>query len=156
VSKVDSPDDHGAKTPRKGLKQPWKPGQSGNPKGRPQGSRHKISVAVENLLDGEAETLTRKAIELALAGDLAALRICLDRVFPVRRDRPINFQLPSIASAGEASKASAAVVAAVAAGDLTPSEGGEIGKLIEGYVKTLEVTDFEERLSRLENKVASK
>jgi hypothetical protein len=56
----------------------FKPGQSGNPAGKPRGSRNRTTLAVEALLDGEAETLTRKAIELAKAGDLAALRVCLD------------------------------------------------------------------------------
>jgi hypothetical protein len=49
---------------------------------KPKGTRNKTTLAVEALLDGEAETLTRKAIELAKAGDLAALRVCLDRIAP--------------------------------------------------------------------------
>src|SRR4029077_7685570 len=44
---------------------PWHPGQSGNPSGRPKGSRNRTTLAAEALLDGEAEQLTRKAIELA-------------------------------------------------------------------------------------------
>jgi hypothetical protein len=51
-----------AKTPRNA---PWKPGQSGNPKGCPKGSRHKTTLAVEALLDGQAERLTQKAVEMA-------------------------------------------------------------------------------------------
>ena len=62
-------------------------GQSGNPNGRPPGSRNKTTLAVDALLDGEAETLTRKAIELAKTGDVTALRLCLDRIAPVRKDR---------------------------------------------------------------------
>jgi Family of unknown function (DUF5681) len=53
---------------------PFEPGQSGNPAGRPKGSRNKATLAVEALLDGEAEEITRKAIELAKKGDLAAIR----------------------------------------------------------------------------------
>jgi hypothetical protein len=67
-------DTPGAKAPRplaKGMKPPWKAGESGNPKGRPHGSRHAVSLAVESLLDGEAAVLTRKCIELAKGGDLA-------------------------------------------------------------------------------------
>ena len=52
--------------------------KKGNP-GRRPGSRNKATVAVEALLDGEAEKLTRKAIEMALAGDTVAMRLCLDR-----------------------------------------------------------------------------
>lgn len=72
------------------------PGQSGNPAGRPKGSRNHTTRAVEALLDGEAEALTRKAIQLAQDGDTVALRLCLDRLLPVRKDRPITFDLPPI------------------------------------------------------------
>ena len=68
----------------------FKPGQSGNPAGKPKGTRNKATLAVEALLDGEAEELTRKAIELAKTGDIPALRICLDRILPPRKDRPLN------------------------------------------------------------------
>jgi hypothetical protein len=80
------------------------------------------------LFDGEAETITRKAIELAKAGDMSALRLCLDRIAPPRKDRPVLFDVPKISSAADAAQASAALVAAVASGDLTPSEAAELGK----------------------------
>jgi hypothetical protein len=57
-------------------------GQVPNPNGRPVGSRHKTTLAIEALLEGEAEGLTRKAIEMALSGDMIALRLCLDRIAP--------------------------------------------------------------------------
>jgi hypothetical protein len=65
-------------------------GQSGNPSGRPPGARHKATVAAEALLDGEAEGLTRKALEMALDGDTVALRLCLERILPPRRERPVH------------------------------------------------------------------
>ena len=60
----------------------FRKGQSGNPSGRPRGARNKTTRAVEALLDGEAEALTRKAIERALEGDTTALCLCLDRLLP--------------------------------------------------------------------------
>ena len=109
---------------------PFEPGRSGNPAGKARGTRNKVTLAIEALLDGEAEALTRKAIELAKAGDIAALRLCMDRLAPPRKDRLVMFELPTITSAADAVKASAALVAAVADGDLTPAEAGELGKLI--------------------------
>jgi hypothetical protein len=109
-------------------------------------------LALEELLDGEAEALTRKAIELALAGDMAALRLCLDRILPPRKDRPVTFELPSIDSAADAKAASAALLAAVAAGSLTPSEAAEVGKLIDAYLKAIEVTEILARIEKLEQK----
>jgi hypothetical protein len=129
---------------------PFQPGQSGNPAGRPPGARHKVTLAIEALLDGEAEALTRKAIDLALAGDMTALRLCLDRIAPARKDRPVAFALPALAQAADAAKASAAIVEAVAIGDLTPSEAGDLSRVIEGFTRTLEATELEQRIERLE------
>jgi hypothetical protein len=128
----------------------FKPGQSGNPAGRPRGSRHKVTLAIEAMLDGEAEALTRKALDLALAGDMTALRLCLDRIAPPRKDRPIAFALPALAQAADAAKASAAIVEAVAVGELTPSEAGDLSRVIDGFTRTLEATELEQRIERLE------
>jgi hypothetical protein len=128
----------------------FKKGQSGNPDGRPKGARNKATLAMEALLDGEAEAITRKAIEMALGGDSSALRLCMDRIAPARRDRHVSFALPAIETAADAVKASASLVKAVAAGELTPSEAAELGKLVESYVRTLEATTLEERIAKLE------
>jgi Family of unknown function (DUF5681) len=130
--------------------QRFRKGQTGNPAGRPRGSRNKTTLAVDALLDGEAETLTRKAIEIAKEGDVTCLRLCLDRIAPVRKDRPVTFSLPPITCAGDAAKVSAALVKAVSVGDITPSEAVELGRLLESYVRALEVTEIEGRLNKLE------
>ena len=83
-------------TARKQRGKPFEPGRSGNPAGKPKGSRNVTTLAVEALLDGEADALTRKAIELARAGDMQALKLCMDRIVPPRRDRPVSFMLPKI------------------------------------------------------------
>jgi hypothetical protein len=131
---------------------PFQKGCSGNPQGRPPGARNAATVTAELLLDGEAATITRKAIELAKQGDLTALRLCLERIVSPRRDRPVNFALPSMSSAGDASKALATIMAAVASGELTPVEAAELSRVIEGYVKTLEATEIERRLRFLEER----
>jgi hypothetical protein len=143
------PDDTGEK--QGGRK--FQPGQSGNPNGRPKGSRNAATLALESLLDGEAEALTRKAMELALAGDIAALRLCLDRILPPRKDRPVSFEIPTIDTAEDAKAASAALLATVAAGSLTPSEAVEIGKLIDAYVKAIETSEVLARLEKLEQRL---
>ena len=123
----------------------FRKGQSGNPAGRPRGSRNSATLAVEAMLDGEAEALTRKAIELALAGDTFALKLCIDRIYPARKDRPVTFTLPPITSARDAADIAAAVAEAVAAGQLTPSEAAEIGKVIEIYVKAYQTAELVDR-----------
>ena len=75
---------------------PFEKGRSGNPVGRRLGSRNKATLAAAALLAGEAEALTRKAVEMALAGDPTAMRLCMERVLPPCRERTVKFSLPSI------------------------------------------------------------
>ena len=109
----------------------FKPGHSGNPNGRPKGSLNATTLAAQALLDGEAEILTRKAIELAKGGDLAALRLCIDRLVPPRKDSPVSFDLPKIESARDAANAISAVLTAVSTGDLTPAEASDVTRLLD-------------------------
>jgi len=129
---------------------PFQKGQSGNPLGRPPGARNKATIIAETLLQGEAEAMMRLAIERAKAGDMAALRMCLDRVAPPCKHRTIAFELPPLVNAEDAASALAAITAAVAAGDLTPSEAGELFKLVDGFARILEATIFEQRVAKLE------
>ena len=115
----------------------FRPGVSGNPAGKPRGARHRTTLAVQSLLEGEAEALTRKAIELALAGDVQCLRLCLDRIAPVPKSRPIEIGLTAVGewNAADALLASyGAVTKAIAAGQITPSEAGEIIAALDAHV----------------------
>ncbi|MCJ2137499.1 DUF5681 domain-containing protein, partial [Methylobacterium sp. J-026] len=124
--------------------------QSGNPGGRPKGARNRSTEALETILDGESEALTRKAIEMALEGDTVALRMCLDRLMPVRKDRTITFTLPEIETAADLTKATRALMQGVADGEITPSEAAELSKLVDAHVKAVEVRDVATRLAALE------
>jgi hypothetical protein len=141
-----------AKQRRRGRGRPFEPGHSGNPRGKPPGARHKATQAAEALLDGEAEALTRKAIEKALEGDSVALRLCLDRILPPRKDRLVSFDLPDLKTAADAASVMASILKGVAAGNVAPSEAESIGKLVENFAKTLEVRSLEERIIALERK----
>ncbi|MFO7920345.1 MAG: hypothetical protein R6U99_05925 [Nioella sp.] len=122
---------------------------SGNP-GKPRGARHKATRAALALLDGEAEALTRQAVTMALEGDGAALRLCLERIAPPRRDAPVQFDLPRMETARDAAKAAGALLEAVAEGELTPTEGAHIMALVETYRRTLETSELEARVVALE------
>ena len=122
-------------------------GVSGNPAGRPAGSRNSATLACEALLEGQAEALTQKAVDMALAGDTVALKICIDRIFPPRKDRPVRFALPPITSARDAADIGAAIAAAVSNGDITISEAVEFGKVIESFIKAHHVAQLDDRLT---------
>jgi hypothetical protein len=130
----------------------FRPGESGNPAGKPKGARHKTTIACDALLAGEAEAITRKAIELARNGDGPALRLCMDRIAPARKDRPVPFTLPTLETAADAKTAAAAIVRAVAEGDLTPSEAAELSKVLDNFTRLVEATDVQARLEALERK----
>lgn len=125
-------------------------GRSGNPKGKPKGAKNLVTRAAEALLDGEADKLTRKAIEMALAGDGFALRLCLERIIPPRKDRPVSFKMPAIDSAADAALLMGSLLQAVAEGRITPFEASELTKLVDSYCRTLETAEYEKRLAALE------
>jgi Family of unknown function (DUF5681) len=129
---------------------PFVRGRSGNPDGRPAGARNRKTLAAAILLEGEAEALTRKAVELALAGDPTALRLCLERIVPPCRERAVKFALPSIESAADIAPAMKAVTAALADGMITPGEGEAIARIVDTFVRAIETSDFERRLNALE------
>jgi hypothetical protein len=124
--------------------------------GKPPGSRHRTTQAVEALLDGEAEVLTRKAVELALEGDTTALRLCLERIAPPRREAPVTVEIPVIETAGDLPKAIAVLLQAAGRGDLTPGEAGRLAALVGEAGKALELHDIEVRLQRLEEQQAQR
>ena len=128
----------------------FKPGQSGNPAGRPKGARHRTTLAIEALLDGEGEAITRKAIEAAKAGDMAAIRLVLDRICPPRKTRPIHLELPPIHDVGGVAEAQQEVLRAACAGELLLDEAHALSGLLEARRQSLETQELEARLSELE------
>ena len=122
---------------------------SGNT-GRPKGSRNKATIAIESLLQGQAEALTQTAVAKALDGDSVALSLCMERIAPAPTDQPISFSLPKMNNAMDVSEAAGTVLTAVSEGELTPIEAARVMGLIDSYRRTLELTEIEERLRALE------
>ena len=130
---------------------PFKKGQSGNPAGKKPGTRHKATQAAEALLAGESEALTRKAVEMALAGDTTALRLCLERIYPPRRDHPIQVSLPEINRPEDIVQSMSKVIEVVSEGLITPTEASTLAKVLGEQAKAIEVQDHEARIAKLEN-----
>jgi len=129
---------------------PFQKGQSGNPNGRPLGARNQRTLALEELMDGEIEAITRKAIEAAKAGDIAAIRLVMDRVLPPARSRPISIDLPVLTDAASVSSAQAEILKAVAIGDLRLDEAESLSGLLEARRKSFETVELEDRIKELE------
>jgi len=128
----------------------FQPGQSGNPAGKKPGTKNRTTLAMEALLDGEAEGLTRKAIELAMQGDTTALRLCLERLCPPRKSRTVSIPLPPIETASDVLTAFSGVLAAVSKGDITVDEAQALAGILETKRKAIETVDIEARITKLE------
>jgi hypothetical protein len=105
---------------------------------------------MEALLEGEADQLTRKAIEMALQGNPVALRLCLERLLPARKDRPIELNLPQVQNAKQISEAMGTVVAAIGEGQITPNEGQVLANVLAVQSEFVEAEQLEQRVSKLE------
>ncbi|MGA2403172.1 MAG: DUF5681 domain-containing protein [Syntrophobacteraceae bacterium] len=134
---------------------PFKKGQSGNPNGKNKGTRNRTTIIARNLLEGEAEALGRKVVQLALEGDLACLRICLERLVPPKKDVPMEIDLPEIGAIADIPKLFAVLTAKLREG-ITPTEARTVIGLAEGVRKALEVAELERRISALEERAKSR
>lgn len=133
---------------------PFEKGRSGNPAGKPRGARHSTTLMAEALLEGESEALMEKLVELAQEGNMAALRLVIERLLPARRERPLQFKLPPLESAADAPAAISAIVAGLAEGELTPTEAHALIGAVEAYLKIHGQLEIAQRLAVLEEKIA--
>ncbi len=131
------------------------PGASGNRRGRPLGSRNRASLMVEQLLEERAQALGEKAVEMTLAGDSRALRLCLERLLPAQRERHLLVELPQPATAEDVTAGFRRVVEALTEGQLTPSETNSVASLLESARRALETTELDRRIRELEARLSS-
>lgn len=129
-------------------------GSSGNPRGRPAGSRNKVTALCAELLAGDAEAIMARLVRAAKKGEPIALKLCVERLVPVRavRDRFVDgVELVEVKKAHDLVDAAAAVIAAVAASRMTISEGRDFMALLEQQRKLLETSDLAVRIEALES-----
>ena len=119
--------------------------------GRKPGSKNRTTVVAAALLDGEAETLVRKAVELAKDGDVAMLKFLLGRILP--RERLIKLDLQPMNFADDAVAALGAIIGAVGDGRISPSEGAALVTMIDAYTRAIDMADVVKRLDALEAKI---
>jgi hypothetical protein len=128
---------------------PFKPGTSGNPLGRPRGSRNRSTSALRALIDGEAEELIRVLAEAARNGSVSAAKVLLDRILPPARCGTGDVQLP-LPSEQPAAAGVDELIRAVSAGEIAPSDAALIGGLFKTRVELTDMAELERRLASLE------
>jgi Family of unknown function (DUF5681) len=128
----------------------FRKGQIGNPAGRPPGSRNRATSVVQNLLEDAAENIAKRAAKLAEDGNVAAIRICMNRLSPVGQHNPVAFELPSIHSAQDCLRATSAILTGIASGDIAPSAAMQIARVIDVHLRAISTNDLEARMTKLE------
>ena len=134
---------------------PFEPGNKIG-RGRPKGSRNKNRLMLEGLLMERAVALINKCMLMAMQGDLQAMRMWMDRVFPVRRDGYVQLPLPSTKLITDVNEAGRRVVKAMASGKITPSEGEKMSNILEYRRRVMETEDLHARIEKLEAATTSK
>lgn len=134
--------------PRSGTR--FAPGQSGNPAGRPKGSRGKASILAQAMVDGDFEAIISKAIECAKAGEPVAMRLCIERLVPPQRGPVVEIALPAIRRAEDVVSGFSAVLAAAAAGEISLGEAKEFMALLDGHRRAIETHELAVRIQLIE------
>jgi hypothetical protein len=129
-------------------------GESGNPAGRPRGARNKRMLLAESMFEADAGAIIGGLIELAKERDPTALRLCIERICPKVRDRPVGVDLPPMTTAADAVSAMSAIMQAIGDGDLGVSEAAELAKVVAGFAATLGTAQLEQRLVQVEQMLA--
>lgn len=132
----------------------FKKGRSGNPAGRPKGSKNRATLLAIAAMEGELDAVVRKVIEAAKSGDMVAARLVVDKLVPAAKDRPLGIDLPTLVDAKGCAEAQGKVVAAVAEGELLPSEGHALSGLIENQRRSFETLALEQRLQAIEDRLS--
>lgn len=127
----------------------FKPGQSGNPDGRPKGSKDK-RTELRELLKPHADDLVKKAVDMALAGDTTALRICIDRIIPSIKARDMPISIPELT--GSLTEKGEKVLLAMGQGEITPNDATQMLQTISAQARILEIDELEKRVYELEKK----
>ncbi len=132
---------------------PFEPGNRFG-RGRPKGSRNKISKIMDGLLEKHGESIMRKCIIRAMEGDRAALRLCIERLSPLRRGGFLNIPFTGAGTLPAIDASSETLLRAVMRGKLTPTEGETITNILESRRKVIEMKELQARIEQLAARIS--
>ena len=134
----------------RGRGRPFRPGESGNPAGKPRGTRNRATRLLDRMAETDAADVLQTVIDRAKGGDMAAAGLLMSRIWPPRKGRPVEFEIPPLTTASDLVAALSSLIQAVASGFLTPDEGQAVASVLETQRKAIEIFELEARVARLE------
>lgn len=137
---------------RRGPGRRFQKGQSGNPAGKPKGARHQLTILAEKLMHDDAEAIVQSVLKAAKGGDMTAARLVLERIAPVRKGRPVAFDVPAITTADDLVGAISSLLSAMSQGDVTPDEAATIAGVLDVKRRAIETSDLVKRIEAIEAK----
>ena len=131
----------------------WKPGETGNPKGRPPGQSEITRLRAS--LAGDVPEILAGLVLAAKGGDIQAARLILERVLPPVKaiEQPVPIQLPD---GGTLTAKASAVLSAAAAGELAPTQAAQLIAALGTLAKITELDELTARITSLEEKQSVK
>ena len=127
-----------------------RPFQKGNP-GRPPGAKNKATSLANGLTGEQGEELLRKAVEMAMGGNVAMMKFLLDRFLP--KERPIGLELPRLDYAHDSVDAMAEIVKAVSSGRISPREAADVAQLVSAFTRAIDQTDAQMEIDSMKSMV---
>ena len=126
-------------------------GNPGGP-GRPRGAVRGATLALDQIGAEASGDLIKVAVDLGRAGNIEALKLVLNRVWPMRAGRPLEIEAPPVRALADLLPAATTIADAVLQGEMTPREGREVSALFSMQCRMIELADIERRLKALEEK----
>ncbi len=127
----------------------FKPGTSGNPKGRPKGVPNP-QARIRQMIGDDLPRILATLRDRALDGDVQAASLLLSRCLPALRPTSAAVELPG---AGDTlSQRAEAIAAAAVAGHLPPDAAADLMGVLANQARIKEVAELEARITALEER----
>lgn len=146
LSEHGAPDESGSKQHRGRFR----PGKSGNPKGRPLGSG--LAAELRRAIAADADAIVAALVKRAKDGDVTAARVLLDRVSPPLKATREPAALPGMNEAGGLAARAEAVLEALGGGAMPADEAAEVLAAVASAAKVIETDELEARIRALEER----
>lgn len=132
----------------------FKPGNKFG-KGRPQGSKNKVSIAAENLFESESGAIARQAVKMAMNGHPQMIKLVLERTVPIKKSSPIKLEgMPVVDSVESAGQAAEFLLQSIASGMISPLDGEILSRVLDKRLHSLQLTEIEKELQALKERLA--